>query len=98
MSLKGRHWVLLWLVLFLVAAAVVIGRQTRAYEVAARLGELRTRRAELEAQAAELTKSIRAAQGRGVLGVRARALGLRSAVDTELTIFATPPAPTAGHR
>ena len=98
MSLKGRHWVLLWLVLFLVAAAAVISRQTRAYELAARLGELRTRRGELEAQAAELTKSIRAAQGRSILGPRARALGLRSAVDTELTIFAAPPVPATGPR
>ena len=94
MSLKGRHWVLLWLVLFLVAAAAVISRQTRAYELAARLGDLRTRRGELEAQAAELTKAIRAAQGRNVLGPRARALGLRSAVDTELTILAAPPVPS----
>ena len=90
MTLRGRHWVLLWLVLFLVAAAAVIGRQTRAYQLAATLGELRTRRSALEAQAAELAKSIRSAQGRRVLGVRARALGLRSAVDTELTIFTGP--------
>jgi hypothetical protein len=94
MTLRGRHWVLLWLVLFLAAAAAVIGRQTRAYRLATTLGELRTQRSALEAQAAELAKSIRAAQGRRVLGVRARALGLRSAVDTELTIF-TVPADTA---
>jgi len=44
MTLRGRHWLVLWLVLFLFTAAAVVTRQREALRVAQRLRELRERR------------------------------------------------------
>src|SRR5687768_3582262 len=69
MQLKGRHWVLVWIGVFLLAAAAIIGRQTSAFEAARRLRELREQRTALEAQRADLERRIREASGRRVLEV-----------------------------
>src|SRR5213594_3423630 len=42
---KGRHWVALWLVAFLVTTWLVYARQTAAIRAARELGDLRGRRA-----------------------------------------------------
>jgi hypothetical protein len=44
MRLKGRHWVLLWLLIFLGGALVVVARQTAAFRTARRLHDLREER------------------------------------------------------
>ena len=46
MTLKGRHWVMLWLALFLLVATVVQVRQTASIRMARRVAGLRQERAE----------------------------------------------------
>lgn len=92
MQLKGRHWIVLWLLLFLAVAGVVIERQTRAYVLADTLGAIEDRRQALEAEAADLRRSIEAASSRAVIGRRAEELGLRAATDAEYVLFPLPPA------
>ena len=90
MAIKGRHWVLLWLVLFLAVAALVVARQTAAYQMAARLSQLREERTALEARRAALERRIREAASRDVLGGRATSLGLHQPADSEFILFSVP--------
>src|SRR3989442_281324 len=68
---KGRHWVALWLVAFLVTTWLVYARQTAAIRAARELADLRARRANLDGHRADLERRIRAAESRAVLGPRA---------------------------
>lgn len=96
MRLKGRHWVLVWLGVFLLSAAAVIGRQTSAFHAARRVRELREQRSALEAQRAELERRIREASSRRVLEARAqRELGLHYPADDEFTLLVVPTTPEA---
>ncbi|MEP7325402.1 MAG: hypothetical protein ABI836_05580 [Gemmatimonadota bacterium] len=91
MPAKGRHWLLLWLGLFLAVAAVVIARQSDSFRLARELGKLRTEQGSLEGRRAELEQRIRGASSRQVLGSRAfRALGLHDPADSELVLFPMP--------
>src|SRR2546422_227475 len=58
---KGRHWVALWLVAFLVTTWLVYARQTAAIRAARELADLRARRANLDGHRADLERRIRAA-------------------------------------
>jgi cell division protein FtsB len=92
MRLKGRHWVLIWIGVFLLTAAAVIGRQTSAFESARRVRELREQRAALEAERADLERRILENSSRRVLEARAqRDLGLHYPADHEFTLFLVPP-------
>jgi cell division protein FtsL len=93
MQLKGRHWIVLWLIAFSAVAAVVIERQTRAYIVADSLSTIRERRSALDARAAALQRSIEEASSRSAIGRKAEALGLRAPTGTEYILFPMPPAP-----
>jgi cell division protein FtsL len=94
MRIKGRHWLLVWLLLFLLVAAVVVARQTAAFKVARRVGELREQRTALEARRADLERRIRQASGRQVLLPKAeRDLGLHLPADNEFILFAVPAGP-----
>lgn len=94
MRLKGRHWVLVWIGVFLLTAAAIIGRQTSAFDAARRLRELREQRTALEAQRADLERRIRESSGRRVLEARAeRELGLHYPADHEFTLLVLPEAP-----
>lgn len=86
---------MLWLLVFLVVAAVVVARQTAALGTARRVHELREERATLEARRADLQRRIRQASGRAVLVPRARDLGLHLPSDSEFVLF---PLPAAGSR
>jgi hypothetical protein len=89
--LKGRHWVLLWLLVFLGGALIVVGRQTAAFRTARRLRDLREERSSLEARRAELERRIRVASSRQVLvPVARRTLGLHEPADSEFVLFAVP--------
>ena len=88
MQLKGRHWLGLWLLAFLVVAAVVVERQAAALATAQRLGALRNQRSDLEAARADLERRILVASSGRVLIPRAQALGLRFADSS--TMFALP--------
>ncbi len=94
MRLKGRHWIAVWLVAFLATTWVVYARQTAAIRAARELTDLRSRRANLEGQRADLERRIRTAQSRAVLVPRAQArLGLHLPSDSEIILL---PAPGSG--
>ena len=90
MQLRGRHWILLWLLAFLLVAGTVIGRQTRSYALAAELARMRERRATLEAQRSALEREIETASSRAVIGRKAEALGLRAPTDDEYRLMELP--------
>lgn len=99
MQLKGRHWVLLWLLIFLGGAVAVVARQTAALQTARRLHDLREERRSLEARRADLERRIRLASSRQVLVPLAkRAFGLHEPADSEFVLFAVPPAPAQARR
>jgi hypothetical protein len=93
MTLKGRHWVMLWLALFLAVATAVQLRQTTSYRAAQRLAALRQQRATLEARQADLERRIREASSRPVLGRTAQEkLDLHFPRDSEQApLLLTPP-------
>jgi cell division protein FtsB len=89
--LKGRHWVAAWLTWFLAATWLVYARQTAAIRTARELGEVRARRATLEAHRADLEHRIRTAQSRSVLVPRAeRQLRLHLPRDSEIVLLPEP--------
>jgi hypothetical protein len=93
MRLKGRHWLMLWLVVFVGVLLAIAARQSAGFRTARRLGELREERAALEARRAELERQIRVASSRQVLVPLAeRRLGLHQPSDSEFTLLPlTPP-------
>jgi hypothetical protein len=95
MRLKGRHWLVLWLLVFLGTAVAVVARQTGAFRVARRLHDLREERSALEARRADLERRIRVASSRQVLvPVAERRLGLYQPSDSQYRLFPLPsPAP-----
>jgi len=82
-KLRGRHWLGLWLLLFLGAAALVVTRQRAAILTAGRLAELREQRQSLEAVRAELLRQIGRATSRDVLVPRMEQAGLHLPSDAE---------------
>jgi len=91
MTLKGRHWVMLWLALFLVVAAAVQLRQTAGIRTAGRLARLRQQRITLESRQADLERRIREASSRPVLGRKAQEdLHLHVPRDSEQAPLALP--------
>jgi len=91
MQLKGRHWVLLWLFIFLGGAVAVVARQTAALQTARRLHDLREDRRNLEARRAELERRIRLASSRQILVPLAeRTFGLHEPADSEFVLFPMP--------
>ncbi|MEP6571117.1 MAG: hypothetical protein ABJD11_00410 [Gemmatimonadota bacterium] len=94
MSAKGRHWVMLWLLLFLVVAVIVTARQTSAISISGRLTKVRENRTALEAQRAELQHRIRELSGRQALGRLAeQSLGLHAPSDSEIVLLKIPANP-----
>ncbi|TFG46949.1 MAG: hypothetical protein E4H41_00540 [Gemmatimonadales bacterium] len=94
MTLKGRHWVMLWLLLFLFVATVVQLRQTASIRMARRVAALRQERANLEARQADLERRIREASSRPVLGHKALVdLNLHFPKDSEQAPLPLSPLP-----
>jgi hypothetical protein len=92
---KGRHWVAVWLLAFLVTTWLVYARQTAAIRAARELAELRARRGDLDGRRAALERRIRTAASRAVLVRRAEArLGLHLPSDSEIVLI---PAPSGSH-
>jgi cell division protein FtsL len=91
MRVKGRHWVVLWLALFLLVAGSVVARQSSAYRISRELTRLRDERASLEARRSELERRLRLASSRQVLIDRARRAGLRQPEDSEYVLLGWPP-------
>jgi hypothetical protein len=91
MTFRGRHWIMLWLLLFLGVAAIVLARRTAALETARRLNVLREERTGLEAERAALQRDLRLTLGRQELGRKAEnRLGLHQPADSEFTVFRLP--------
>jgi hypothetical protein len=90
MRLRGRHYLMLWLLLFLVVAGAVTLRQSAAIRLATSLRVLREERATLEARQADLRRRISEAQSRGSLARVAENLGLHEPVDSEITPLMVP--------
>jgi hypothetical protein len=93
-TLKGRHWVAIWLAGFLAMAAAVVWRQTAALETARELRALQAAHGALETSRAAGAAAVRRARSRGVLvPVAERRLGLRLPNDTEIVILQRPGGP-----
>ncbi len=91
-KLRGRHWVILWLLVFLAVAVAVSARQTSGSVLAQNLDELRKDRRALEAERAALQRDVREATSRKVLGDRAEAeLGMHQPPATEFTVLRLAP-------
>jgi hypothetical protein len=89
--LKGRHWLMVWLLLFLGALLAVAARQSSGFNTARRVRELREERLALEARRGELERRIRAASSRQVLvPIAEHELGLHQPADSEFTLFVLP--------
>lgn len=94
MTLKGRYWTLLWLVVFLAVALAVSSRQRSGFATAATVDSLQDARRNLEARAADLDQRIRTATARGVLDVKvARTLGLQIPDSRNSTTLVRRPGP-----
>jgi hypothetical protein len=92
MRLKGRHRLMLWLVVFVCVLLAIAARQSAGFRTARRLGELREERSALEARRAELERQIRVASSRQVLVPLAeRRLGLHQPSDSEFTLLPVAP-------
>jgi hypothetical protein len=93
MRLKGRHWLVLWLVLLLGVLGSITARQAAGFRTARRLRELREERMAFEARRGELERRIRLGSSRQVLvPIVEHALGLHEPSDSEFVLFAVPPA------
>lgn len=91
MTLKGRHWVMLWLVVALGALGSVAARQSGGFATVRQLQAARDERASLEARRGELERRIRQASSRQVLVPRAEAnLGLHEPAAGEITVLVIP--------
>lgn len=86
-TLKGRHWVVLWLALFLAIAVIVQTRQLKAFAVAKQLGDLKDRHRTLDGVRADLERQISEASSRRVLLPRAESLGLHVPTDAEEAVL-----------
>ena len=92
MRLKGRHWLTLWLVVFVGVLLAIATRQSAGFRTARHLGELREERTALEARRAELERQIRVASSRQILvPLVERRLGLHQPSDSEFTLLPLPP-------
>jgi hypothetical protein len=93
MHFKGRHWLMLWLLVFLCVLLAITTRQTAGFRTARRLHDLREERMTLEARRADLERRIRVASSRQVLvPIVQRELGLHEPADSEFVLFVVPPA------
>jgi hypothetical protein len=93
MRLRGRHWLVLWLVLLLGVLGSITARQAAGFRTARRLRDLREERMALDARRGELERRIRVGSSRQVLvPIVEHALGLHEPSDSEFVLFAMPPA------
>lgn len=94
-ELKGRHWVVLWLALFLLMAVVVETRQLKAYALARELKRIREEHKALDATRADFERQITEASSRQVLQPKAESLGLHTPTDAEEDFITPIPASRA---
>lgn len=91
MTLKGRHWVMFWLVVALITSGSITARQSWSVATVRQLQAARDERSSLEARRGELERRIRQASSRQVLVPRAEAnLGLHEPAANEITVLVIP--------
>ena len=91
MTLRGRHWIAVWLVAFLAMGALVVWRQTAALAAARRVKALQADRQALEVTRAAAAAAVRRDASRAVLvPLAVSRLHLRLPVDTEIVILQDP--------
>jgi hypothetical protein len=96
MRLKGRHWLMVWLLIFLGVLVAITARQSAGFRTARRLRDLREQRTTLEARRADLERQIRLASSRQVLiPIAERELGLHLPSDSEFTLLVLPSPPAS---
>ncbi len=89
---RGRAWVALVLVSFVLVAASVIWRRTAGVEQARELRSLRMQRAQLEARKAQLESDIRRISSRSVLlPIVERRLDMHVPNDSQVVILTRAP-------
>src|ERR671921_741306 len=94
MRLKGRHWLMVWLLIYLGVLVAITARQSAGFRTARRLRDLREQRTTLEARRADLERQIRLASSRQVLiPIAERELGLHLPSDSEFTLLVLPSRP-----
>lgn len=98
MTLRGRHWLVLWLMLFLGVAAAVVTRQREALQVAQHLSELKDRKTELLGAKADLERQIKLATSRAVLVPKMEKAGLHRPTDVENTYLKVDSLTTVGRQ
>jgi hypothetical protein len=81
---------MIWLTAFLVAAGMVVARQTSGFRIGRARIETRDTLAALMSRRADLERRIRQAASRSVLVPRAQILGLRLPADSEIVILPVP--------
>lgn len=93
MKAKGRHWTMLWMLVFLATAMVIVGRQKSALATSRRLVKLESERTALDGKRTELEQAIHRAMSREVLVPLAeRKLGLiLPGGDNSTSILVEPP-------
>jgi hypothetical protein len=97
MRLKGRHWLMIWLLIFVGVLVAITARQSAGFRTARRLRDLREQRTTLEARRADLERQIRVASSRQVLiPIAEQELGLHLPSDSEFTLLVLPNAPAPG--
>jgi hypothetical protein len=97
MRLKGRHWLMVWLLIFLGVLVAITARQSAGFRTARHLRDLREQRTTLEARRADLERQIRVGSSRQVLiPIAERELGLHLPSDSEFTLLVLPTAPPPG--
>lgn len=86
--MKGRHWLMVWLGLFLMTALLVVWRQSAALAASRDLQQLEKTRGQLEVTRATLNAQILRDRSRAVLVPLAQQrLGMRLPQDSEITIL-----------
>jgi hypothetical protein len=86
--LKGRHWLVAWLGLFLASALVVVWRQSASLATSRDLQQLEKTRGQLEVTKATLQAQILRDRSRAVLvPIAQQRLGMRLPQDSEITIL-----------
>ena len=96
MRLKGRHWLVLWLVLLLGVLGSITARQAAGFRTARRLRDLREERMALEARRGELERRIRKLPGFGDMKVIALGATLSKRFDVAVADGLVPEFPTLG--
>ena len=93
--LKGRHWVLLWLLIFLGGAVAVVARQTAALQTARRLHDLRQERRQPRSPPRRARASYPSwpPAARSWSPRRSAPFGLHEPADSEFVLFPVPRRP-----